>query len=151
MSSVVIRSGPGAEFLLEIWYLMLSSVKYMLLGLALVFSRMVVISFSTSFLNVLSWLWLIVLVMWCCFSFSDILESLKMYVFVVLSSMGSAMLFFFLPRTLLYLCQNYFLSRDSFRNFVVFFLSFLFDSFINCWYFVLAVCNISRLAMLYLF
>ena len=99
MSSVVIWSGPGAEFLLEIWYLMLSSVKYMLLGLALVFSRMVVISFSTSFLNVLSWLWLIVLVMWCCFSFSDILESLKMYVFVVLSSMGSAMLFFFLPRT----------------------------------------------------
>ena len=43
-----------------------------------------------------------------------------MYVFVILSSMGSTMLFFFLPRTLLYLCQNRFSSRDSFRNLVHF-------------------------------
>ena len=148
MSSVVIRSGHGAEFLLEIFipYFMSSSVKYMLLGLVSVFSRIVVISFSTSFLKVLSWLLLIVLLMLCCFSFSDILKSSKMYVFVILSSMGSTMFFFFLPRTLLYLCQNWFSSRDSFRNFVVFFLSFIFDSFIDCWYFILAICSI--LAML---
>ena len=88
--------------------------------------------------------------MWCCFSFSDILQSLKMYVFVILSSMGSTMLFFFLPRTLLYLCQNWFSSQDSFRNFVVFLLSFIFDSVINCWYSILAVYSISELAMLYL-
>ena len=126
---IVIRSGPGAEFLLVIFItcFMSSSVKYMLLGLVSVFSRIVVISFSTSFLKVLSWLLLIVLLMLCCFSFSDILKSSKMYVFVILSSMGSKMFFFFfLPRTLLYVCQNWFSSQDSLRNFVVFFFIFYF-------------------------
>ena len=61
---IVIRSGPGAEFLLVIFitYFMSSSVKYMLLGLVSVFSRIIVISFSTSFLKVLSWL---LLSYWC--------------------------------------------------------------------------------------
>ena len=87
--------------------------------------------------------------MWCCFSFSDISQSSKTYVFVVLSSMASTVLFFFLPWTFLYLCQNWFSSRDSFMNFMVFFWSFIFDSFIiNCWYFILSAYNISRLAML---
>ena len=106
-SSAVIWSGLGLSFcwrfLSNIWCHLLWN---MLLRLVSVFSRMVVISFSPSFLKVLSWLLLIVLLMWCCFSFSDILQSSKMYVFVVLSSMGSTMLFFLLPRTLLYLCRN---------------------------------------------
>ena len=75
MSSAVIRSGPGTEFLLDIFivYFMSSSVKYMLLGLVSMFSRMVVISFSAYFLKVLSQLLLTVLLMLFCFSFSDIL------------------------------------------------------------------------------
>ena len=75
MSSAVIRSGPGTEFLLDIFivYFMSSSVKYMLLGLVSMFSRMVVISFSAYFLKVLSQLLLTVLLMLFSFSFSDIL------------------------------------------------------------------------------
>ena len=74
--------------------------------------------------------------------------SLQKYVFVVLSSMTSTMLFFFLPKILLYLCQNWFSSQDSIRNFRVFFFMFYFWFYYNCWSFILAVCSISRLAML---
>ena len=148
---IVIRSGPGAEFLLVIFitYFMSSSVKYMLLGLVSVFSRIVVISFSTSFLKVLSWLLLIVLLMLCCFSFSDILKSSKMYVFVILSSMGSKMFFFSSCLELCYMSAKIDSRlRIHWGTLWCFFLSFIFDSFINCWYFILAVCSTFRLAML---
>ena len=51
--------------------------------------------------------------------------------------MGYTMLFVFLPRTLLYLCQNWVESLDSFKNFVLYLCCLSFASEMVVWYFSL--------------